>query len=104
VSSACAVSGDSSYAYTQGNPIRVDGGPFGGPARARGYLDVLRGPAGQTVSYIRVGSLPTDETVLDVYELTYDGIGSPVNLYVDQYSYSTPLAPVGFICASPFPF
>jgi hypothetical protein len=103
-SSACPVSTDSSYAYTQNNPIRVDGGAFGGPARARAYFDVLRGPAGQTVTYVRVGSLPTDETVLDIYQLSYEGIGSPVSVYVDQYSFSTPVAPVGFICATPFPF
>jgi hypothetical protein len=103
-SSACPVSGDSSYGYTQGNPIRVGGDVFGGPARATAYLNTLRGPAGQAVSYFRVGSLPTDETILDIYEVSYDGIGSPVSLYIDQYSFSTPLAPVGFICATAFPF
>ncbi|MFZ0544822.1 MAG: hypothetical protein WAM60_05265 [Candidatus Promineifilaceae bacterium] len=103
-SSACPVSGDSSYGYTQDNPIRVGGDAFGGPARARAYLDVLRGPEGQIVSYFRVGSLPTDETILDIYELTYEGLDSPANLYVDEYSFSTLLAPVGFTCASAFPF
>ncbi|MCI0399126.1 MAG: hypothetical protein L0332_10965 [Chloroflexi bacterium] len=102
-SSPCPLSGDPSYGYTTSNPIRVGGGPFEGPPRARAYLDTLRGPAGQTISYVRTGSIPTDETILDAYEITYDGIGSPIILYVDQYSYSTPQAPAGFTCASAFP-
>ncbi len=99
--SACPVSTDSSYGYTQGNPIRVGGDAFGGPARARAYLDNLRGPNGEIISYSRDGSVPTDTTILDAYSIT--GLAQTVTLYVDQYSYETLLAPVGFTCSSPFP-
>lgn len=99
--SACPVSTDSSYGYTQSNPIRVGGDVFGGPARARAYLDNLRGPNGEIISYSRDGSVPTDTTILDAYSIT--GLAQTVTLYVDQYSYETLLAPVGFTCSSPFP-
>lgn len=99
--SACPVSTDSSYGYTQGNPIRVGGDVFGGPARARAYLDNLRGPNGETISYERLGSLPSGDTILDIYEIS--GLPQAVSLYVDQYSYETLLAPIGFTCSTPFP-
>ena len=99
--SACPVSTDPSYGTTESNPIRVGGDAFGGPARARAYLDNLRGPNGETISYERGGSLPSGNTILDIYEIS--GLPQSVLLYVDQYSYETLLAPVGFTCPSPFP-
>jgi len=99
--SACPVSTDASYGYTQGNPIRVGGDVFGGPARARAYLDTLRGPNGETLSYTRNGSVVNDTTILDAY--TINGLAQATTLYVDQYSYETLKAPVGFTCSSPFP-
>jgi hypothetical protein len=99
--SACLVSADASYGYTQGNPIRVGGDVFGGPARARAYLDTLRGPNGETLSYTRNGSVVNDATILDAY--TINGLAQATTLYVDQYSYETLKAPVGFTCSSPFP-
>lgn len=99
--SACPVSTDPSYGYTQGNAIRVGGDVFGGPARARAYLDNLRGPNGETTSYERVGSVPHEATILDAY--TISGLAQTVTLYVDQYSYETLRAPVGFTCSNPFP-
>lgn len=99
--SACPVSTDASYGYTEGNPIRVGGDGFGGPARARAYLDNLRGPNGESISYDRLGSLPSGNTILDIYEIT--GLPQSVSLYVDQYSYETLQAPLGFTCTAPFP-
>jgi outer membrane biosynthesis protein TonB len=100
--SPCAISTDPSYGYTQGNAIRLGGAFFEGPARSRAYLDNLRGPVGQTVSYVRVGSIPYEDILLDLYELTYDG-GS-ASLYIDIYNFTGPRAPVGFTCAAAFPF
>jgi hypothetical protein len=98
--SACPVSTDATYGYTKGNPIKVGGGDFGGPSREREYLDVLRGPNGEALTYDRLGSVPFDNTILDIYEIR--GLSKPVTLYIDEYSYTDPKAPVGFICASPF--
>ena len=85
------------------NAIRVGGDFLQGVARARAYLDNLRGPAGQAVSYVRVGGgIPYEDIILDLYNVTYDG-GS-ANLYIDIYGFTAPRAPVGFTCAAAFPF
>ena len=98
--SACPVSTDTTYAYTKANPIKVGGGDFGGPSREREYLGVLRGPNNEALTYDRLGSVPFDNTILDIYELK--GLPKTVTLYVDEYSYTKPKAPAGLICASPF--
>lgn len=48
----CAISADKTYGYTQGNPVRVGGGP----SRERAFLDNLRGPNGEKVTYTRLSS------------------------------------------------
>lgn len=100
--SACPVSVDESYGYTPENPIRVGGDAFGGPFRERIYLDNLRGLSFETVAYERLGSEDNENTILDIYELSYAGLSQPAILYIDEYSYSEPAAPFGFKCAQPF--
>lgn len=99
--SPCVISTDPTYGYTQENPIKVGGGDFGGPPRERAYLDNLCGPNGEKISYDRGGSLPFGDTILDVFEIT--GVKKAVALYIDEYTYMEPQAPVGFTCASAFP-
>ena len=98
----CQITTDDTYGYTKENAIRVgDGGElFGGPARERAYLDNLRGPNGEPISYEREGSLNFEDTILDVYVIT--GLGSPVTLYLDIYQLEELKAPVGFTCVSSF--
>ncbi len=100
---ACAVSTDTSYGYSEDNPIRVGGQSFGGPARERAYLDTLLGPSGEEITYVRLGSVDHAETILDVYEITYSGLAAPIILYLDEYAFETLYAPAGFTCSSPFP-
>jgi hypothetical protein len=100
-SSACEVSTDPTYGYTKENPIKVGGGAFEGPSREQAYLDNLLGPNGETLSYEREGSIPSGDTILDGYKIT--GTGIEATLYVDEYSFTPPQAPVGFTCAGPFP-
>jgi len=101
-STTCPISTDETYGYTQENAIRVgDGGSFfGGPAREREYLDNLRGPNGERITYERTGSLGFENTILDAYVIS--GLASPVTLYIDIYSFEELSAPVGFTCAGPF--
>ncbi|MBL8050833.1 MAG: hypothetical protein JNM46_06390 [Anaerolineales bacterium] len=98
---SCIISTDSTYGYTEENPIKVGGGAFDGPSRERAYLDNLLGPNGENLSYERQGSTSTDTTILDIYII----IGSGINetLYLDEYNYSEPQAPVGFTCKAEFP-
>ena len=99
---ACPVTTDDTYGYTKENAIRVGDGAdlFGGPAREREYLDNLRGPNGEPVSYERIGSLNIEDTILDEYQIT--GLPAAVTLYIDTYRFEELMAPVGFTCAGPF--
>ena len=93
---ACPVSTDATYGYSKDNPIKVGGDAFGGPSRERAYLDSLSGPNGEAVSYERTGSLGYGDTILDIYQITY--AGTTKTLYIDEYSYETLMAPLGFTC------
>lgn len=90
-------------------PILV-GGLSGqsGPASERAYLDRLRGPNGEAVTYERNGSccpFPTENSpfgdagLLDVYEVRYEGARRPIILYLNMYDPApdTLRAPEGFI-------
>ena len=98
----CPIATDDTYGYTKENAIRVgDGGElFGGPPRESAYLDNLRGPNGEPISYERMGSLNFEDTILDEYVIT--GLGNPITLYLDIYKFEELKAPVGFTCVSSF--
>ncbi len=76
----CAISTDPNYGVTRSSPVEVGGGPMYGPARERRYLDALRGPDGQP---------------------THDGLTKPIVLYIDEYHFTEPRAPAGFVCGQP---
>jgi hypothetical protein len=101
VSSPCVISSDTTYGYSKMNAIQVGGDAFAGPPRERAYLDNLLGSNGEPISYERAGSLPYDDTILDVYILTVGD--TTTTLYLDEYNWSEPQAPVGFTCAAAFP-
>jgi hypothetical protein len=50
------VSTDSTYAFTSKNPVNVGGGFKLGARNQQRYLNALRGPGGQAVTYERRGS------------------------------------------------
>jgi len=98
-------SDDATYGFSEKNPINVGGvSESQGPAMERKFLDQLAGPNGETISYKRIESCCSFETprgfmgkgLLDVYEVTYNGIGTPKKLYINMYDYEKPLIPVGF--------
>lgn len=96
----CPIAVDSTYGYAQENAIQVGGGAFDGPPRERAYLDNLRGPNGEALTYERAGSVPFGDTVLDIFAIT--GLAQPVTLYVDEYNFSELKAPTAFTCAAAF--
>jgi len=98
---SCPISEDETYGYMEANPIRVGGGDFDGPPRERAYLDNLRGPNGEPISYNRLNSFESGDTILDSYEITV--LEESVTLYLDEYNYTEPQAPIGFTCAGEFP-
>ena len=99
-SSCTAVATDATYGYTKENPIKVGGDDFDGPPRERKYLDNLAGPKGEKISYSRTGSINFGDTILDGYIIR--GLSKEVTLYIDEYSFTEPQAPVGFTCLAAF--
>ncbi len=98
---------DPEYGYTEQHAILVGGfGAETGPSNERRYLDRLRGPDGEPVSYHRLGSCcPFDSpnamggfsALLDRYEVTYKGLMNPAVLYLNMYDAGEVFPPRGFI-------
>ena len=95
---------DKTYGYTEKNPIMV-GKEGGGPKDQRRFLNALAGPNGEQISYQQLGSccgfftkngLFGDSGVLDKYEVTYDGLETPIILYINMYDSDVLKVPVGF--------
>ena len=102
------VASDPDYAYTREKPVKL-GPQEGGPSRSRLFLNGLRGPAGQVLTYERKGSCCGFETpasdfgmgLLDVYELTYEGLSEPIVLYINIYDAGDPQVPHGLTARTP---
>lgn len=99
------ISNDETYGVTPKNPVHVGGVENGvGPASEREYLNQLKGPNGETISYNRTSSCCAFDSprgfmgsgLLDVYEITYDGQKETIKIYINMYDYESPKAPAGF--------
>ena len=94
---------DSSYGFSAGSPIRT-GKQRGGVLDQTVYLESLRGPQGQVVTYKRIGSCcmfktaegPFGNGLLDKYEVNYEGLATPAVLYFDMYNSEPLQVPNGF--------
>jgi len=101
-SSRCPVSDDPTYGFSATNAIKVGGDMRLGPAREVQYLRALRGPNGQGINFRRLGSANVEQTILDVYEISYAGLAAPLRLYLDEYHFEPLKAPAGLVCAAAF--
>lgn len=104
------VSTDPEYGATQKKPVCVGGTDTKGVRNQQRYLNALRGPQGQEISYRRRGSCCPFKTpngliegmgMLDIYELTWAGNEKPVLLYVNLYDEGPLRAPVGLTVIQP---
>ena len=94
---------ESTYGYTQKNPIKV-GGDLNGPVNERKYLNSLSGPNGERVFFNRQGSCcPFDSKnssfgggMLDKYSVYYEGIKDTATFYINMYDKERLKAPIGF--------
>lgn len=95
---------DPAYGYSEKAPVVVGGGLGDGSTHLLAFLNALLGPQGQFVHYRRVGTCCSfktpnspfgDSDVLEVYEITYDGLGAPKRLYFDWDDTAEVLVPVG---------
>jgi hypothetical protein len=96
--SRCTVSSDTGYGMSANNPVKVGLDAATSPTRELQYLNALRGSSGQPMRFRRVGTSVAGSVILDIYELNYEGLASPVRLYLDGYHFEEPMAPVGFVC------
>lgn len=100
VTSKCEVSDDRRYGYSIDNPIRVGGLPIYGASRQQRYLRALGGPAGQAVTFKRLGAVGPnkDDVLIDLYEVQIAGDKKKIELFLDFYHWDPPKAPRGFVC------
>ena len=104
---------DTTYGYTQENPVMVGGADNEGPLNERRFLNALSGPKAEQISYQRLGSCCLFNTknitpryavnygALDMYEITYEGLETPIILYINMYDSDTLKVPVGFMLKLP---
>ncbi len=99
----CPISTDPTYGYSKDNPIGVGRGDvYEGPSLEREYLDLLLGPRGEALEYVRLGSMDTGETIVDAYEITIGYSNETVILYLDEYNLDPYVIPQGFACSWSF--
>jgi len=93
------------YGFTETDPVLIGGGFSTGSHNIYSFLNALRGPQGQKVHYTRLGSCCPFKTqnsplggtgLLELYEVTYDGLDQPRRLYFNWYDAKEPMIPVGF--------
>lgn len=90
------------YGTRPENPVRVGWGDKGVMA----YFKLLRGPQGQAVAWRRMGDCceftqvdgqAREQGRLSIFEVTYEGLDTPVVLYVDAFTGGSVYAPWGFL-------
>lgn len=93
------------YGLSEKNPVKVGGVmEREGPINQRRFLASLAGPNGEELSFHRRGSCcpyPSENAfgshaLLDVYEVTYEGLDKPILIYISLYDYETLYIPKGF--------
>jgi len=94
---------DKTYGYTEKNPVMV-GGNQEGPENERRFLNALSGPNGEELDYYRIGSCCNFRTknsnygsggLLDMYNVTYEGLIDGLVIYINMYDSDTLKVPVG---------
>jgi hypothetical protein len=100
------VSDDESYGYSEKNAIQVGGKIESGAKNEGLFLNALLGPNGEDVKYRRLGSCCSvksrnaifgNSVPLDRYEVTYEGLSTPIFLYINMYDSDILMkAPKGF--------
>ena len=104
-------SADSTYGYTEGNPIKVGGKVQGqGPANEMEYVSSLRNIDGDQPEFERLGSCCMFKTkfglqgsgFLDIYQLVFQPHDTII-LYLNMYDYEDPKIPLGLYTSNTAP-
>jgi hypothetical protein len=102
---ACQIATDPTYGFSPENPIHLGSlNLYDGIARMEAYLNNLRGPNFEEISYTRLApDYNQAGKIVDLYQVSYPGMPQPLTLYFDLYTYEAPMAPAGFTCQAAFP-
>lgn len=96
---------DKKYGYDKDYPINVFyRNSSSEDLNQNRFLNALSGPNGEVISYTKTGiccPFPSKNVVtgggfLDVYEITFDGLQTPIVLYLNRYERGELSVPVGF--------
>lgn len=99
------VSTDKNYGYDQDYPVNLGFLPSKmADVSVQRYFGALSGPKGERVTYKKTDSccpFPTKKDamgagLLDVYEITWEGLAKPKIIYVNTYEKGAVKAPQGF--------
>ena len=101
----CPFAEDPEYGFSPERPIQVGNTNLtDGPEREQLYLLTLRGPENQEVIFTRQAPRFNQAgTIVDPYQIDYDGLEGPLMIYLDLYHLASLQLPVGFTCEAPFP-
>lgn len=96
---------DGKYGYDQDYPVNLGFLPIQtAEVNIKRYFGGLTGPNGEEVTYNKVDSccpFPSPKTdmgagVLDIYQVTWQGLKEPKRIYINLYERSEVMAPKGF--------
>ncbi len=99
------VATDAKYGYDKDYPINVFYRTSNwDEVNQKRFLDALAGPNGEAITYKRTGiccpfpskTVSTGGGFLEIYEITYMGLQTPITLYINKYERGILMAPVGF--------
>lgn len=99
------VSSDSKYGYDPDYPVNLGFLPIeNADINIKRYFGALSGPNNEKITYLRVESccpFPSERNsmgagLLDIYEVTWDGLAQPKLIYINLYERGKIMAPKGF--------
>ena len=101
----CHLAEDPEYGFSPDKPIQVGNTNLkDGPEREQIYLLTLRGPENQEIIFTRQApQFNQSGTIVDPYQIEYDGLEVPLTLYFDLYNFASLQVPIGFTCEAAFP-
>ena len=99
------ISNDKKFGYDQDYPVNLGFLPVTtSEINVQRYFDALTGPEGQKLTYKKTDSccpFPSKKNdmgagILDIYEVTWDGLKEPKLIYINLYEKGKVIAPSGF--------
>lgn len=94
-------SNDITYGFVSENPIKTGAKST---LNQRRFLASLAGPNGEEVYFYKEGSCCSYESedgvlgiaLIDIYKVTYEGLETPLKMYINRYEDEPLLIPIGF--------